>query len=76
MCAATDHAQGVCHYELRFEALFNQGRGYAFPCDAEGQVDLALLSEKARANYLRARASVGREFSMPVKRNLSPLELL
>ncbi len=25
-------------FELRFESLFNPGRGLAFPCDARGQV--------------------------------------
>ena len=40
-------------------------RGLAFPCDAKGQVDLDVLSESARANYLYARAVVGREFLEP-----------
>ena len=52
--------------ELRFESLFLQGRGFSFPCNAAGQVDLEALSERARANYLRAHAAVGREFSHPV----------
>jgi hypothetical protein len=36
----------VCeaHYELRFISLFNRGRGYAFPCDAEGRVEIDDLS--------------------------------
>jgi hypothetical protein len=53
------------HYELRYRCLFNEGRAYAFPCDASGCVDMDSLSEKARHNYLYARAVVGREFSMP-----------
>ena len=52
--------------ELRFACLFRQGRGLSFPCDAAGQVDLDVLSERARANYHRAHASVGREFAHPV----------
>jgi hypothetical protein len=52
--------------ELRFESLFQQGRGFSFPCNPEGQVDLDALSERARANYLRAHAAIGREFSHPV----------
>ena len=36
------------HYELRFRSLFDEGRGYAFPCDAGGQVDIDRLGEKAR----------------------------
>jgi hypothetical protein len=52
-------------YELRFRSLFDGGRGYAFPCDSEGHVDLDGLSEQARENYLYARAVVGRELSIP-----------
>ena len=53
-------------YELRFAGLFNAGRGYAFPCDAEGHVDIDNLAESARVNYLYARTAVGREFFTPV----------
>ena len=52
-------------YELRFKSLFDEGRAYAFPCDAAGHVDMDSLSERARDNYLYARAVVGREFSLP-----------
>ena len=53
------------HYELRFQPLFDSGRGYAFPCDAKGRVDLNQLSDRARNNYLFARAVVGRELAAP-----------
>ena len=52
-------------FELRFQSLFDSGRGYAFPCDPTGQVDLDGLSEQARNNYLYARAMVGRELAVP-----------
>jgi hypothetical protein len=52
-------------YLLRFGSLFDEGRALAFPCDAEGHVLLDHLSERARANYLYARAVVGREFTQP-----------
>ncbi len=52
-------------YELRFRSLFDEGRALAFPCDAEGHVDLDALSERARGNYLYARAVVGREYATP-----------
>ena len=52
-------------YVLRFGHLFHEGRALAFPCDASGQVMLDALSERARANYLYARALVGREFATP-----------
>jgi len=55
-------------FELRFDSLFTEGRGLAFPCDAKGQVDLDALSERARCNYLYARAVVGREYQTPAVR--------
>jgi hypothetical protein len=55
-------------YELRFQSLFDQGRGYAFPCDAAGHVDIDALSNRARLNYLYARTVIGREFSVPAVR--------
>jgi hypothetical protein len=56
--------QSAC-YELRFRSLFDQGRGYAFPCDAQGHVDIDALAERARLNYFYARTVIGREFSIP-----------
>ena len=52
-------------FVLRFESLFHAGRALAFPCDAGGRVPLDALSERARNNYLYARAVVGREFAVP-----------
>ena len=52
-------------FELRFVSLFDEGRGYAFPCDAQGHVDLDAMSERARMNYLYARSAIGRELAMP-----------
>jgi hypothetical protein len=52
-------------YELRFESLVERGRGFVFPCDAAGRVDLNALSDAVRDRYLYARAVVGREFSTP-----------
>jgi hypothetical protein len=53
-------------YELRFAGLFNAGRGFAFPCDASGSVDIDSLSDPARTNYFYARTVIGREFHAPV----------
>ena len=53
-------------YELRFTGLFNRGCGYAFPCDAQGQVEIDDLTDRGRANYFFARALVGAELSAPV----------
>lgn len=52
-------------FALRFESLFQPGRALAFPCDERGQVELDRLSDRARHNYLYARAVVGREFATP-----------
>ena len=52
-------------HQLCFRSLFHSGRGYAFPCDPQGQVDLDNMSERARNNYFYARAMVGRELSAP-----------
>jgi hypothetical protein len=52
-------------FELRFQSLFNEGRGLVFPCDAQGRVDIDSLSQRLRLNYLYARTLIGREFAMP-----------
>ena len=59
-------------HEIRFQSLFHEGRALSFPCDAQGRVTLDLLSERARDNYLYARAVVGREYAYPcVRPNLA-----
>ena len=58
-------ASSAVRYELRFQPLANVGRGYAFPCDAQGNVDIDALSVRARMNYLYARTVIGRELSCP-----------
>jgi hypothetical protein len=53
--------QKAVGYEIRFRSLFRDGQAMAFPCDADGHVDIDALSE----HYLFARAMVGREYAMP-----------
>ena len=53
-------------FRLCFRSLFASGRGFAFPCDETGQVDLDAMNERTRCNYLYARAMVGRELASPV----------
>ena len=65
MNARTLHGRIGATYELRFRSLFNPGRGYCFPCDAGGHVDLDALSASQRDSYFYARTSVGREFASP-----------
>ena len=59
-------AQAGPRNELRFASLFDPGRGFAFPCDATGHVDMDALSGRARQNYFYARTCIGREFCHPV----------
>ena len=60
--AATDRAS---QFQLCFRSMYQTGRGFAFPCDASGQVELDALSDQALNNYLFARGVVGREFLTP-----------
>lgn len=54
-----------CTHIIKFQSLFHAGQPLVFPCDAQGHVPLDDLSERARENYLYARAVVGREFAFP-----------
>jgi hypothetical protein len=67
----TGSAQESTAYEMRFSSLFREGRAYAFPCDADGHVDIDSLSDRARINYLYARTVVGRELSIPAVQLIS-----
>jgi hypothetical protein len=62
----TPMAVGQTRFELRYRGLVDPGRGFTFPCDAQGCVELDRLSERARANDLFARATVGFELAAPV----------
>ena len=57
-------------FELCFESLFASRKGFAFPCDSHGRVNFDAVSERARNNYLFARAMVGREYAAPVVRSV------
>jgi hypothetical protein len=61
---------GRCAFRLCFRSLSESGRGYAFPCDGNGRVDLDQLSEHARNNYFYARVMVGRELAAPAVESL------
>ena len=52
-------------FELRFRSLYRPGRGYTFPCDPAGRVDMDALSEGERDSYLYARAVIGAELAFP-----------
>jgi hypothetical protein len=51
-------------YEIRYQSLF-RGPSLCFPCDERGAVQLDALSDRARENYLYARAVVGVEYAYP-----------
>ena len=61
----TANPVSAADFELRFASLFDSGRGYAFPCDAQGHVDMDTLSARALTNYLCARTLIGRDFAAP-----------
>ena len=52
-------------FELRYRSLSAYDCDYAFPCNAQGQVNLDQLSERALENYLYARAMVGCDLLPP-----------
>jgi hypothetical protein len=65
MLQSTTITVAPTEFHLCFRSLFQIGRGFAFPCDAEGHVDTQHLSPRACDNYLRAWAMVGRELQVP-----------
>jgi hypothetical protein len=58
-------AESSARYELRFQSLFHTGRALAFPCDRLGEVQWDAMTAGARASFLRAQGSVGREWASP-----------
>ena len=58
-------AESIARYELRFQSLFHSGRALSFPCDREGEVHWDSMTDGARASFLRAQGSVGREWASP-----------
>ncbi|RVT83113.1 hypothetical protein [Inhella crocodyli] len=55
----------AAQYELRYAPVCPGGCGVSVPCDAQGRVSLDALSERELANYLFARAVVGRDLCAP-----------
>lgn len=49
---------------LSFQAIHSSKR-LEFPCDDKGLVLMDTLTERAKANYLYARAMLGREYLTP-----------
>ncbi len=61
----TGSSQQALTFKIRFPSLSPEGRSIDFPCDETGQVDLDGLNDRARWNYLFARAMIGREYGKP-----------
>lgn len=53
-------------FELKFDSLLSAGRGFVFPCDADGRVSIGEFSDVLRTNYFYACAGVGSELAWPV----------
>lgn len=51
-------------FVLSFQAIHSSKR-LEFPCDNKGIVLMDNLTERAKANYLYARAMLGREYLSP-----------
>ena len=60
-----NNSQASAAFELRFRSLFVEGRAFAFPCDAQGHVDMDSMSRHSLNNYLYARSVIGREVAIP-----------
>ncbi len=67
------HGHAEAAYEVRYASL-NGGISLAFPCDAEGHVDVDHLTQRGRANYLRACTLVGRDYGLPEVCRTAPEE--
>ncbi|HET9644564.1 MAG TPA: hypothetical protein VFP68_14700 [Burkholderiaceae bacterium] len=64
----TDAGNGEFPHLAAYEVVYSPihgGCSFAFPCDEAGIVELNTLTERARDNYLLARALVGRDFYTP-----------
>ncbi len=61
-------AESLARYELRFQSLYHSGRALAFPCDRKGEVHWDTMTDRARASFVRAQDSVGREYASPAVR--------
>ena len=59
------HPSTATQFQLRYRSFFDSDSGFSFPCDARGRVDMDGLSERARNNYLYARAMVGKQLDVP-----------
>ncbi len=57
----------MAKFQLRFTSLYEQGKGYTFPCNNEGQPVVAEMSNKEIRSYNEVKELVGIEVSYPTK---------
>lgn len=57
----------MAKFQLRFTSLYEQGKGYTFPCNNEGRPVVAEMSNKEIRSYNDVKELVGIEVSYPVK---------
>ena len=65
MTHAHPSSHSIAAFELYFPSLNMSSPALSFPCDASGKVWVDTLSQRARDNYLFARALMGRDYGMP-----------
>ena len=68
MTSMTQSSDGSPLFAAAYTLVYLSIRGgdcFAFPCDKAGTVEMNGLSDRARDNYLLARALVGRDFHSP-----------
>ncbi len=58
-------SSSAANYQLKYQSLKRLESVLVFPCDAQGRVEMNGLSERARNDYLFARAVVCFEFARP-----------
>lgn len=59
-------------YELFFERATHRGTGFAFPCTADGKVNVSELHPHAAANYHNCVDNRWKEYLPPVIRETQP----
>lgn len=52
-------------FRLVYQSISGSLGSYSFPCNPHGEVDLNLLDDRSRNNYLFARAMMGRAMKLP-----------
>jgi hypothetical protein len=68
----TSAAPVAFSHSLRYVPLVAGRRGYVFPCDPTGRVELDCLSDMDRNDFLYAKHLVGMAFGVPCVEHIAP----